>query len=232
VRAVVISLFIILSVIPHLANAEAEEFTAITIANDDYWSHTIERPNEDGSEKVDIKITIYQSDEKPYDVYLLHPSEFEMYNGNDDFSTCASRENISGTVTLNFTAHVRDKGDHYLVVDNRDNVREDDAYANETITVDITIERIENEDEDEIEQVIFGTIFGLFGVAILVMLGVLLWIVLEPRYFPQAKSKKFRELTRKPALQHMPLNPKVRMGRERSIEAQHPHPPQTFQRES
>jgi len=122
-----------------------------------------------------------------------------------------SLENIYNTDTEIFPIEFSigwDDEDHYLVVDNMDNPHEEDALANEPITVDVIIEK----DEWISWELLVVLLIGAFCVLpIAVVTGILLWIFLEPRVFPQAKSRKFLNLTRRPAFQTLPLNPHLEL---------------------
>ncbi len=198
-----ISLLMLIPLVALVPGAEGKSYD-ITIQKDDHWSKEIEKPAENEKEQRKWKITVDEMNGTHFDVYILEIDEFEKYKRDENFTARVSLEYINSTGVINWT-NSRHDPDHYLVVDNRDNSRDTDVIAYRTIKVHITIEK-EGEEWD------LGGIFtalcvGFCLLPIIVIILIFFWIVLEPRVFPQVKSRKYRNLTKKPAFQPPPPNP-------------------------
>ena len=198
-----ISLLMLIPLVALVPGAEGKSYD-ITIQKDDHWSKEIEKPAENEKEQRKWKITVDEMNGTHFDVYILEIDEFEKYKRDENFTARVSLEYINSTGVINWT-NSRHDPDHYLVVDNRDNSRDTDVIAYRTIKVHITIEK-EGEEWD------LGGIFtalcvGFCLLPIIVIILIFFWIVLEPRVFPQVKSRKYRNLTKKPAFQPPPPPP-------------------------
>jgi len=191
---------------------QAKYYENIVIQNNDFWVERIEKPSGEDEAEWKYEISVQGKDSNEFDVYLLKSGEYDRYKKEQDFIPTITFENTNDTGMFNFSTD-KDKSAHYFVVDNRDNVRDNDAYANETITVDIDLERKEDEFPWQI-------CCGIGIILVILVLVIVLWANLEPRYFPQAKSRKYLNLTKKPAFQPSPPNPPIELS---------PPPPHGFQ---
>ena len=184
--------------------AAAKEYENTKIRNNDFWSKKIEDPKEEKEGDMDFEIFVDEINGKKFDVYILESAEFEKYSANKTFTAKFSMENINSTGQINFSTHP-DLPDFYLVVDNRDNIHAGDAYANDTISVDISMERAK--DDGIIFCIICG---GLIFLAVVAIIVIIVWIIVErkrpPKPFetfeplrnpPLAKTKKREKSTTK-----------------------------------
>ena len=138
----------------------------IEIKNNDYWTKQIEELDQE------YTIRVNTSFDTPFDVYILDDKEIGKYKDNEKFKPEISKENINDTDY--FTFEFSDRSENwYLVVDNRDNANENDAYANSTITVYIKLER---PDDDWIWQILVCSIPITGGIVLLV---IIIWIIVN-----------------------------------------------------
>lgn len=113
----------------------------VVVENDTFWWKQLELPpNRADYGTLRHSITMRGLNNADFDVYLLRhdpESSNSEYRTGQDFYFEMSEENISNPFTF---VQYHDHYDMplYLVVDNWDNGRSSDAYANETLSVKIT----------------------------------------------------------------------------------------------
>ncbi len=173
-----------------VAGEDDKEDEPEKISNDKYWSEWIEKPERKDEGNFEFEIYVDELNGKNFDVYILEEGEFEKYDGGEAFTPRISKENISSTGRINFSIEWDDP-DYYLVVDNRDNINADDAYANETISVIIKLER------EEKEGLWFFICAGLAIIGIIAFIVIIIWIRVE-RKRPQKPYKPFPPLKNPP----------------------------------
>jgi len=185
-----ISLLLLGTLLATVPGAEAKEYKNTGIQNDDFWSKKIEKPEEkdDGNWKYSISVDALNG--KKFDVYILESAEFGKYKDDKVFSAKVSMENITSSGRINFSVDWNDPV-FYLVVDNRDNINADDAYANGTITVKIKMER------EEKEGLWFFICGGLCILAVIALIVIIVWIIVERRR-PQKPYETFPPLKNPP----------------------------------
>ncbi len=83
----------------------------------------------DSSEYLDFEVEVQGDNE--IDIYILNNTEYSKYVNDDYFEPVKLYER---TLDRNFTWAQRDPGAHYLVIDNQDNARRDDAHPSGTLT--------------------------------------------------------------------------------------------------
>ena len=175
----------------------------IEIEKDDHWVKLIKKPSE---KDEPWKYTIYVAEEDgaTFDVYLLESHEYDKYKDGTDFKADIFKEGLKiqneTYITINITLYEKDP-DFYFVVDNMDNVHANDAYANETIMVAITVDY---EIKDEGGWVCL--VICLLPVIIIILF--IIAIVLGRR--DQTKTNKYQKMMRSPAFQPLRPNPYLR----------------------
>ena len=174
--------------------AAAEEYGVTEINNNDFWSEKIDDPDEKKEVDMDFEIFVEELNGKNFDIYILELEEFRNYKDKKAFTAKFEMENIDNASQINFT--IKSGGpDYYLVVDNRDNFRPGEAYANDTISVDITIERA-NKDDGIIFCFICG---GLIFLAVIAIIVIIVWIIVE-RKRPPKPFETFEPLRNPPLI--------------------------------
>lgn len=181
----------------------------VELEDGEHWVHEMRRPPEpeddaEGDGDWRYEILAWEVDGKSFDLYILTEGNLEYYLEGEDFTAVLSFENVNSTGFFNWTTEWHDPV-HYLVLDNKDNIHEEDAHQGGTITVDIRVER-EEFDWMILLFVFVGVCCAFPTLLIVVLLG---WVFLEPRVFPQSKSSAYRNLTRSPCFQPAPVNPKL-----------------------
>jgi hypothetical protein len=122
-------------------------------------------------DRITVEVNITQGG--PGDVYLLKKSEYVKLNDNEPFKPAVAKERINHT---KFTWEKPDDDTYYLVIDNQDNARGNDAIPYEDITYEYTAP-IEERHNEVISQQIWmtGLIIAIIIIAatILVVLRIL-----------------------------------------------------------
>jgi hypothetical protein len=198
---IVISLLILTALIILAPVSQARSYENTVIGEDDHWRYLFVKGDALDDDRK-YSITVNGSNARYFDVYILDAEQYDRYRSGMNFREEIGKENITAVEKMKFTSKI-DGPSYYLVVDNMDNAHPGDAYANETISVNVFIEEIENEDLS------MAFFFAFCGIVSIVIITIILWIVLEPRVFPQAKSSKFLNMTNRPAFQPMVTNPHV-----------------------
>lgn len=178
--------------------AQAKEDNFTEIKNNDFWSKRIEKPNDD-DDKWTYVISVDGVDGKYFDVYILEAKEYDNYVKNVTFTDKDAKENVTYYDEITFTITQSDK-DFYLVVDNRDNIHPDDAYANDTITVDIIMEK--EEAGFPFWLCITGGIIGAIVIVVIIA-----WVLVERK-----RGRRGADYEPFPPLKNPPLE-KIRGGR-------------------
>ena len=84
-------------------------------------------------DNVDIRVTVISGG--AIDIYLMSCSVYsQKYQNSENFTTVASKQNFTGTATLDWQKD-NDDTSYCLVIDNWDNVRDNDALPNGTVKV-------------------------------------------------------------------------------------------------
>jgi len=160
------------------------------ISNGKYWSEEIIKPEKKDQGNWKYTISVDELNGKNFDVYILESAELGKYKDDKAFSAKVSMENITSTGRINFSIKWDDP-DYYLVVDNKDNINAGDAYANETISVKIKLEK------EEKEGLWFFICAGLVIIGIIALIVIIIWIRVE-RKRPQKPYKPFPPLENPP----------------------------------
>ncbi len=206
VGTVIFLLLISMVLLPSM-NALGQEYKAVPVQKDDHFSLEIEKPSrsDDGTWRYEISCEEVQG--YTFDCYILCDDEYEKYSSGGDFQASLSMENISSTGVFRLPVSQVDPI-HYLVIDNRDNAHDDDAGAERNISVDISVERKEdNKGSFSLSIMVF---FVGCGVPLVLLVGILIWMKLEFWGMPQANSEKYRKMKRDPAFQPTAVNPEIR----------------------
>ena len=188
----ILALFLLLlgTLLATVPGVRAKEYKNIEVKKNDFWSKMIEKPEKKDDENWKYTISVDELNGKNFDVYIMESAEFGKYKGDKVFSAKVSMENITSTGRINFSVDWSDPN-FYLVVDNRDNINADDAYANGTINVKIKLER---EEKEGLWFFIFG---GLCGLAVIALIVIIVWIIIERRK-PQKPYETFQPLKNPP----------------------------------
>ncbi len=123
--------------------ADSQEYDNETVWKDSYDSYYIYQR---GEEIFKIHFKVKEGDD--VDIYLMVPYEFESYKKGENFSTLFMKENVrkvSNWVENDLDGH--EDSPCYLVIDNKDNARENDAVPSDSVTYEL---EYMNVDENEI----------------------------------------------------------------------------------
>jgi len=184
----VLSMLLLAGAAAVVAGEDEKEDEPKKIENNEFWSKLIEKPEKKDKGNWTYTISVEELNGKDFDVYILELAELSKYKDNKAFSAKVSMENITSTGQINFSVDWDDP-DYYLVVDNKDNINADDAYANETIYVIIKLERDEG--------IWFFICAGIVILGIIVIVVIIVWINVE-RKRPQKPYKSFPPLKNPP----------------------------------
>jgi len=165
-------LSVLIALVPGSAADEHEgDHKNLAVHTDEYWAENI--AYNDSSDT--FRISVEEVNGLSIDVYILSSGEFEKYKNELDFKASYFRENTSSTGKTDWTCP--DDQYYYLVVDNRDNAHDDDAYANESVSVNVSwLNRTEKKEEEDAER--FARWFCGFGVVVCCILPIILIIVI------------------------------------------------------
>ena len=151
------------------ASANATQKTDEFVPVDDDARYLLSLMGKD--DKLDVKLNIKSGG--PGDLYVMKTSQYSNYQNGDPFLPAAHRENVNGPITLNWTQP--DDDNYYLVVDNRDNSRDTDAYSRSNITYDIEYDYT-SEDLDEFFAFLGGVFIVVMVISVIVNIIILVWI--------------------------------------------------------
>jgi len=201
------SLLLLTALVAIVPGAEAQEeedeghegdFDNLGIQNNDHWKDHI--AFNDSQDKFEISVS--ELNGKRIDVYILRSDEYDKYEAGEDFYASYSQEDIAFTGEINWTCP--DDSNYYLVVDNEDNAHTDDAYANESVSVDVSW--LNKTEEKEIEE--FLDFLKWFGVGITVLCCVLpVLVIIVVIYIFVIRSDKSQPPTIYPPMGQTPLPP-------------------------
>ncbi len=124
------------------------EFRNFRLENDDFWSQEIVSPQENSSLEWKYRLLVELLDGGGLDVYILASKEYERYSEGSDFEAVLSHENINTSVVSHWSV-TGDGQVFYLVIDNRNNTHANDAYANETVKLNLSFLKLDEEDDYE-----------------------------------------------------------------------------------
>jgi hypothetical protein len=142
---------------------------SIEIKNNDYWVNEMKGP-EGEDEALEYTIRINTSGDTPFDIYIMDDEEVGKYKDNERFKPELKKENItdSGKFTFEVPGGIEMV---YIVVDNRDNINTNDAYANTTITVHVKIERYDD------SAFWMALCFAIPIIGIIALVAIIIWII-------------------------------------------------------
>ena len=114
-----------------MQGATADNLRNIRINNEEWYAYVYL--------SLEGDTLIYEVDSQSggnYDVYIMSDSEYWHYAYDEDFKPEKTHLNVN---FIKGEYSPEDDQDYYLVVDNRDNVKDDDTKSNGEITVNIVI---------------------------------------------------------------------------------------------
>jgi len=157
----------------------AKETDHVQIEEGETYQLTLPVMVEDNKYSFDIKVN---DGYRPgyVDIYILNSEELYEYNAGRRFLPEYSVEN---TAQVDFTWERDDSSIYYLVIDNADNVRPNDAVPNGTLKLELEMETSELISEDILEGVRLMVYFGVI-VASAILAAVTLFL-----YFRYSKKR-------------------------------------------
>jgi len=128
----------------------------------------------------EIKYYVKVTGGSPIDVYVLNEAEWQKYMDEEMFYPLASHEHVT---MVDEKYEVEDDGPYYVVLDNMDNARSDDAQSEGSVYVNYEIEFSAISDKD-IETIVYFCCSGVIVIAVVVVLA---YVFL---YRPKARERK------------------------------------------
>lgn len=154
-----ISFALVVMMLASLPNSTAHEYKEtyrdLEIVNNDHWAEVIA----EWDARDEYRFSVTEVNGLVLDVYIMRDSEYRRYKNDEDFFGTYTKENTNSTGDVEWTCTDDDR--YYLVVDNRDNLHDEDAHADENVTVNISwVNRTEKKDHDDYRNWVVEEIIG------------------------------------------------------------------------
>lgn len=120
-------------------------------------------------DRIDVEVTITSGG--PVDVYIISEGQYKIYEEGGDFKSKISRERVNHT---EFVFENPDSGTYFLVIDNIDNSRKNDAVPYDDVTYTYTAPI-----EERHHKVIMRNIWiGGIVAALIVVIVFVVWLII------------------------------------------------------